>query len=203
MHNDIYSVKVKLSHPIPEYLPIRGKKAKVYYHGILPFCSNCHTIGHQTNACANPTANWWSYIEKLRSCDIPLEFFGSWVTNSFQTSTPNRTEANIKAQFLSFMQEFVKNPSSSNQGSPKQTPPANRFEPLFKFSPQLQASIDKSKKSKPYKNKKKEKAEPQPDPSKKNPGARGGRGGQGGRGGRGGRGGGRGRGAGAGAIAAN
>jgi hypothetical protein len=186
---------VKLQHQIPEYLPIRGKKAKIYYHGILPFCSNCHTIGHQTNSCSNPSSNWWSYIEKLKRCDIPLEFFGSWLVSNTTTSTPNRGDDTIKAQFLSFMQEFITSPAANNQSTP------NRFEPLFKFSPQLKASIDQAKNPKAYKGKKKDKSE-QSKPPKPNPGSRGGKGGRGG--GRGGRGGnGRGRGAGANAVSAN
>jgi len=211
VQNDIYSVKLKLQHPIPEYLPIRGKKAKVYYHGMLPFCSNCHTIGHQTVNCENNSSNWWTYIEKLKQCDIPLDFFGSWISdnNSVQTSTPTRSlnQDEVKAQFISFMQEFVQNPAALATNKTQQPPekPAGRFDALYKFSPQLQASIDSAKKpfvKNKFPNKKRgaaaETAQPQPQPQVQNKpyrgrgrGGRGGRGGgRGNRGGRGGRGGG-------------
>ncbi len=97
------------------------------------------------------------------------------------------------------MQEFVQNssPTSANQ-TPPQTP-QNRFDSLFKFSPQVQTSSDKNSNSKTYKGKNSKKKEDSSTQSTRGGGGRGGKGSRGG--GRGGRGGHGGRGAGAGAIA--
>lgn len=131
--SNVYTTHVKLTYLIPEYLPIRGKRAKLYYHGMPSFCTACHTVGHLTSTCTNEPATWSDYIEKLRSCEVPFEFFGTWNIDqtrqtfnsnsnlSFQTSTPSRNVGNddeIRAQFLSFMQEFVQNPSSINSDNP-------------------------------------------------------------------------------------
>lgn len=37
----IYLVKIKLRKPIPQVLPLEGKRVKVYYHSIRKLCANC------------------------------------------------------------------------------------------------------------------------------------------------------------------
>ncbi len=171
---------------------------------MLPFCSNCHVVGHLTVDCPNEAATWWDFISKLRQCDIPDELFGSWLENrSFSSKSTPTNPKDVKAQFISFMQEFVRNPSSLSTPpqSPSVAPPQptptgkgkNRFDILYQWTPQVKASIDAEKeKAKSKKNQKK--AESKAQNSRGGRGGRGGgRGGRGG-GGRGGRGG-RGRGA--------
>jgi hypothetical protein len=190
IQNDVYSVRFKLENPIPEYLPIRGKKAKIYYHGMLPFCSNCYIVGHLTVDCVNETSTWWDYIAKLKGCEIPDEFFGSWFENPklVSQSTPNSKETDIKAQFISFMQEFVRNPTSISSTPPQSPIPTGsgakktRFDSLYQWTPAIKAQIEAEKQKQKKNNQKKK--------NQANQAPRGGRGGQGGRGGRGGRGGG-------------
>jgi hypothetical protein len=208
--NDIYSVKLKLQHPIPEYLPIRGKKAKIYYHGMLPFCSACHVIGHLTVDCENEPSSWWDYIERLKGCDIPIDFFGTWITQAAaHSSTPKSKSDEIKAQFLTFFHEFVQNPNSVNEQSaatPPNTTQKSRFEALFVATPKLKKqTVDpanqkskvpkgSTKKAKGTKTDNQQVAEKSENPRGGRPfrggrsGYRGGRGGRQGRGGRGGRG---------------
>lgn len=76
--NDIYTVKAVLNFLIPEFLPIQGKRARLYYHGIPTFCVRCYTIGHQNFECPNETVTWLDYIQKLKDDGIPESFFGTW-----------------------------------------------------------------------------------------------------------------------------
>ncbi len=155
-------MKLKLQHHIPEYLPIRGKKAKIYYHGMLPFCSACHVIGHFTADCGNQPTSWWDYIERLKSCEIPLDYFGSWIADSdkFLTSTPKSLKSDkFKAQFFSFFKEFVLNPASADPQPSTSTPnpgsaPKPRFEALYIATPKLKEQIENSasQRAKAFKN---------------------------------------------------
>ena len=107
------------------------------------------------------------------------------------------------------MQEFVHNPSSISNSPQTPAPSArgrgsstisSRFDILYKWTPQLQASIEKQTNSSTYRGKHKPKRGGPGTQTQR--GAQGGRGGRGGRGNRGGRGGRGGRGRGNGTLAA-
>jgi hypothetical protein len=132
---------------------------------MLAFCSNCYVVGHLTVDCENEKSTCWDYIAKLKNCNIPDDFFGSWIDHykslTFQTSTPRTAKGtNIKAQFLSFMQEFVRNPNSistppqsptvASRSTPTGSGPGpntkkNHFKALHQWTPQIQAQIDAEK----------------------------------------------------------
>ena len=40
--NGTYVVKMKLSKPIPQFMPVSGKKLRFYYNGIRRMCTNCY-----------------------------------------------------------------------------------------------------------------------------------------------------------------
>ena len=40
--NGTYVVKMKLSKPIPQFLPVSGRKIRFYYNGIRRMCTNCY-----------------------------------------------------------------------------------------------------------------------------------------------------------------
>jgi hypothetical protein len=73
-------VRLKLSYQIPEFLPMWGKKARVYYHGIPPFCVSCYGLGHVKNSCDSETISWRDYIHRLVDSGISKELFGSWLS---------------------------------------------------------------------------------------------------------------------------
>ncbi len=166
IQNDIYTVKLKLEHHIPEYLPIRGKKAKIYYHGMLSFCSACHVLGHLTVDCENQPASWWDYIERLKSCDVPIDYFGSWIVDSSNplTSTPKNKPDELKAQFLSFFKEFVlnsSNPEQSDSNPSTSSASKSRFDALYVATPKLKEQIanSASQRAKAFKNLAKQKSQ--------------------------------------------
>jgi hypothetical protein len=110
---DIYTVRVKLAFLIPEILPIRGKRARVYYHGIPQFCILCYTPGHLKSDCPNDPVSWTDYIESLKDTGIPLRLFEQ-LDNSYSTpnnsnnpasSTPRRADSVSRADIVSLIRE--------------------------------------------------------------------------------------------------
>ena len=73
--NGAYKVNLKLKHQIAEYLPMWGKKAQVYYHGIPLFCRGYFSIGHNKSTCGNKTCSWKRYIDDLLDSGILEEYF--------------------------------------------------------------------------------------------------------------------------------
>ncbi len=85
--NDIYTVDITLKFLIPEFLPIRGKRARVYYHGIAPFCIVCNTPGHTKPECQNAPVPWSEYVNFLKSTGIPHRLLEPIPENSYASSS--------------------------------------------------------------------------------------------------------------------
>jgi len=125
---DNYSVRLRLTFQIPEFLPIFGKKARVYYHGMPLFCGGCHSVGHLKVDCRQDHTDWyffaaisyflnwcwwnlfnsrWGFIERLKSVGVPLELFGTWVNcNSSVNSSHRSAIAKLPQPNLSTPQHF-------------------------------------------------------------------------------------------------
>jgi len=142
---DVYTVKLRLSFLVPEFLPIRGKRARVYYHGIQPFCVQCYTPGHHRSDCFNHQVSWIDYTESLKVTGIPARLFDPVTENIFNnsglaSSTPMRNlnpNASLHAGLISFLQNYSQNQSQSPNQSlnpvfPLQVPdtPPNRINPI-------------------------------------------------------------------------
>jgi hypothetical protein len=76
--NGAYVVNLKLKYHIPEFLPMWGKKARIYYHGIPSFCVGCYTVGHVKADCNENSISWKDYINILLDTGIDKKLFGSW-----------------------------------------------------------------------------------------------------------------------------
>jgi hypothetical protein len=84
--NGAYSVILKLAYQIPEFLPMWGKKVRVYYHGISSFCTNCYEIGHPRSECKGKSSSWKDYVDFLVSTGIPSKLFGTWLSSNLSTT---------------------------------------------------------------------------------------------------------------------
>jgi hypothetical protein len=130
----VYSVRIRLAYLIPEFLPIRGKRARIYYHGIQPFCLICYVPGHLRQDCENGSPiTWTEYVESLKRTGIPLGYFAplesSATNNTSSSSLPSAStprsgsQAVTREELRSFLQEFVNQSQSNAQGSaPLQVP---------------------------------------------------------------------------------
>ena len=73
------TVKMRLDHPIPQLLPMAGKRVKIYYKGIQKLCTNCLVPGHQKLQCPNTRKNWLNYVDYfMLSNELPEELYGKW-----------------------------------------------------------------------------------------------------------------------------
>jgi hypothetical protein len=64
-YNGIYSIKMDLQAKPPQFLPISGKKIKIYYKGIEKRCVKCLETGHLKKDCTAPRKDWMEYVSDL------------------------------------------------------------------------------------------------------------------------------------------
>ena len=64
-YNGIYSIKMDLQTKPPQFLPISGKKIKIYYKGIEKRCVKCLKTGQLKKDCASPRKDWMEYVSDL------------------------------------------------------------------------------------------------------------------------------------------
>jgi len=99
----IYSVKMQLFNQIPQFLPIDGKKIRIYYKGIPKLCTKCYTHGHLQQACNNDQDDWMTYLDRLMiNSELEDKLFGKWVGRIVDLKLSNadlhkRDIANYKA----------------------------------------------------------------------------------------------------------
>ena len=76
----IYAVKVKLTHNIPQLLPMDGRRVKIYYRGIQKLCTKCFGK-HMSRNCSEQKVPWLSYVKGFvdSNSDIEKEMFGNWM----------------------------------------------------------------------------------------------------------------------------
>ena len=79
--NGIYSVKMKLTTDLPQFVPMYGKRIRLYHRGITKKCTNCFGP-HARKVCSFPKVQWVEYVSDfmLKYPDIPEEFYGKWPT---------------------------------------------------------------------------------------------------------------------------
>jgi hypothetical protein len=76
---DNIEVELKLAKHIPEYLPMYGRKIRIYYVGMKKQCNQCLELGHIRSECENEKKDWFTFIEELiKKSGISLELFGEW-----------------------------------------------------------------------------------------------------------------------------
>ena len=95
--NGIYSVKMKLTSDLPQFVPICGKRIRLYYRGIKKMCTNCFGA-HARKVCTSTKVQWIQYVSDfmLSHDHIPMEHYGRWAAivkdwnkNSGYTATPS------------------------------------------------------------------------------------------------------------------
>jgi len=80
-HTGTYSVKMALTKQIPQFLPIGGKKIKIYYRGINKMCRKCYRAGHLWNDCKNRPREWLEYVDEfMLSHNMEDQLYGNWIS---------------------------------------------------------------------------------------------------------------------------
>ena len=77
--NGIYSVKMKLTKDLPQFMPMLSKRIRIYHRGIVKRCTNCFGP-HLRRVCQNDKVSWFDYVQKFIKDhpDIPIELYGKW-----------------------------------------------------------------------------------------------------------------------------
>jgi hypothetical protein len=141
-------VNLKIEYQIPEYLPMWGKKVRVYYHGISSFCTNCYGVGHPRNECKQKSSTWTDYINYLVGTGIPSRIFGSWLSSNL--STTRESEKDVPQPHF----------GDGNDDSDSDEYDINNIPPkMLKLFKKMQASTPKSMAKKSTQKPKKDKKE--------------------------------------------
>ena len=74
-----YSAKMLLHSPIPQFLPIDGKKIRIYHRGILKLCTKCYRHGHLRQGCRNEQDDWLTFVDRfMLGSTLDIMHFGKW-----------------------------------------------------------------------------------------------------------------------------
>jgi hypothetical protein len=94
-----YTVMMKLEKPIPQLLPMCGKRVKMYHAGIVKLCTNCFGH-HKKSACQNEKVQWVKYVQNFieENEEFPPEMYGKWLEiidriKEEANNNPGRTRA--------------------------------------------------------------------------------------------------------------
>ena len=126
--NGIYSVRMKIRRDLPQFMPMFGKRVRLYYRGIVKRCTNCFDP-HRRKLCKNEKVQWSEYVRGFAENfpEIPRALYGKWekmldgqpqsstrrvVENEGEKKTEEENE-NVQAQKLS----VPSTPQSSNTSS--------------------------------------------------------------------------------------
>ena len=77
--NGIYSVKMKLAGPVPQFLPMHGRRIRIYHSGITKLCTNCYG-NHARRQCRGEKVPWIIYVRDFMAAHENLgpEYYGKW-----------------------------------------------------------------------------------------------------------------------------
>jgi hypothetical protein len=102
--NGIYSVKMKIERDMPQFMPMHGKRVRLYYRGIAKRCTNCFQQ-HQQKHCKNEKVPWSGYVTKFAELfpEIPHDMYGKWKTmikdcGIQESKKKSETKSSIKPQ---------------------------------------------------------------------------------------------------------
>ena len=77
--NGTYSVKMKLAKDIPQFLPMHGRKIRIYFKNMNKLCTNCYG-SHSRRQCTNERVPWVTYVRDFmkNNPDITENYYGKW-----------------------------------------------------------------------------------------------------------------------------
>jgi hypothetical protein len=124
-----YIVDLTIGDHLPEWMPMFGKKVRIYYHGMRKQCSNCYDLDHLRKDCTSPKLNWIGYVDKLRKTGkYEDQMFGSWLDAPRGETTADLRNylddpENLKKAVANFLEK--NNKKSANNQQNRNEPPRN------------------------------------------------------------------------------
>jgi hypothetical protein len=99
LKTDDLEVELKLQAHIPEFLPMFGRRIRIYYVGMKKQCNNCFELGHLKANCGEDRKDWFSYIEDLLdSGNFTRDLFGEWPEVIKRKRAENKAQAKQKSK---------------------------------------------------------------------------------------------------------
>jgi hypothetical protein len=75
-----YSIQMEIMKTIPQFLPIDGKKIKIYHRGMVKTCANCFQPGHKKLACFEERVEWMDYVDRfMLENQLDDSYYGRWM----------------------------------------------------------------------------------------------------------------------------
>ena len=93
--NGTYTVKMRLDRPIPQFLPMYGKKVRVDHKSQQVMCTNCYGR-HPRKVCKSEKVPWMDYVVTFmrNNQDITNSMIGRWFDIAKKEKrVPNRSQA--------------------------------------------------------------------------------------------------------------
>jgi hypothetical protein len=102
LNTGIYSAKMSLIKPIPQMIPMCGKKIKIYHKGIKKQCMKCFGTGHFKRDCREERKEWLDYVDSfMLEAKLPDEYYGNWtrLVEDWRFKNKEKHDANRNSQF--------------------------------------------------------------------------------------------------------
>ena len=102
MPTGIYSVQMLIKKPLTQFLPMDGKRIKIYHKGIKRMCENCFGSGFYRAACSRAKVDWMAYLDFfLIESGFEEGMFGRWIHRVNDWQIINRQAHQENLDFLS------------------------------------------------------------------------------------------------------
>ena len=120
-----YSVMMKLERPIPQLLPMCGRRVKIYHAGIQKLCTNCFGP-HKKSQCTNVKVAWTTYVKNFieENNEFAPEMYGKWidilqkVRNEQPTERHHESEPDLSQEYRpQRTQPETNDPNTANQNT--------------------------------------------------------------------------------------
>jgi hypothetical protein len=108
LNTGIYSAKMNLIKPIPQLIPMCGKKIKIYHKGIKKQCMKCFGTGHFKRDCREERKEWLDYVDSfMLEAKLPQEYYGNWsrLVEDWRVKNQEKHEGNKNRQTQSDEQQ--------------------------------------------------------------------------------------------------
>ena len=95
----IYSIQMEIKNPIPQFLPIDGKRIKIYHKGIKKWCTNCFKATHLRLACTSQRIEWLEYVDRFMVNNIfNNSYYGKWLerVDDWRLKNPKKHDQHVQ-----------------------------------------------------------------------------------------------------------
>ena len=158
--NGIYSVKMKLARPVPQFLPMHGRRIRIYHSGITKLCTNCYG-SHTRRQCRSEKVPWIIYVRDFMAAHENLgpEYYGRWwdiidteFPGYFDDLDRDEDQQRVQSQQQQAGQSFPPETNRRDETQPSQNPEyTNRTVDVPKRSrdPRIQKNLPRQQASNP------------------------------------------------------